>query len=271
MTIVSFRGWKPAAPSPPWRSPRKSSRCAATAPPDRGLGTRGPGRPAGRRPADGRPPLRGRGPGPRRRRRPSPSGGAEAFFEHNNHHHRAGIGLHTPASVHFGTATEIRAQRAETLDRCLRRQPVPVRQPPAQSAEAGCPPRRESTSPPSTTMYRRNPELVSKTLTGSASDRRDGANTASRRGGSSSGCSTNDRGRSVPSIQRPQHRCQILEHRTEMPIIVTLVVTPSQSPADATISSRYQSARPGSVRRSCGQRAPPHGSRWRGSSPPRAP
>ena len=40
-----------------------------------------------------------------------------AFFDHYNHVHRhAGIGLHTPASVHFGTATEIRAQRAETLD-----------------------------------------------------------------------------------------------------------------------------------------------------------
>jgi putative transposase len=41
----------------------------------------------------------------------------EAFFEHYNHHHRhSGIGLHTPASVHYGTAAEIRARRAETLD-----------------------------------------------------------------------------------------------------------------------------------------------------------
>ena len=40
-----------------------------------------------------------------------------AFFDHYNHVHRhAGIGLHTPASVHYGTATEIRAQRARTLD-----------------------------------------------------------------------------------------------------------------------------------------------------------
>ena len=40
-----------------------------------------------------------------------------AFFEHYNHVHRhAGIGLHTPASVHYGTAREIRAQRAVTLD-----------------------------------------------------------------------------------------------------------------------------------------------------------
>ena len=40
-----------------------------------------------------------------------------AFFDHYNHVHRhAGIGLHTPASVHYGTAGEIRAQRAVTLD-----------------------------------------------------------------------------------------------------------------------------------------------------------
>jgi putative transposase len=40
-----------------------------------------------------------------------------AFFDHYNHLHRhAGIGLHTPASVHYGTAAEIRAERARTLD-----------------------------------------------------------------------------------------------------------------------------------------------------------
>ena len=40
-----------------------------------------------------------------------------AFFEHYNHVHRhAGIGLHTPASVHYGTASQIREQRASTLD-----------------------------------------------------------------------------------------------------------------------------------------------------------
>jgi putative transposase len=39
------------------------------------------------------------------------------FFDHYNHVHRhAGIGLHTPASVHFGTAREIRRQRQDTLD-----------------------------------------------------------------------------------------------------------------------------------------------------------
>jgi putative transposase len=40
-----------------------------------------------------------------------------SFFEYYNHEHRhSGIGLHTPASVHYGTATEIRARRVETLD-----------------------------------------------------------------------------------------------------------------------------------------------------------
>lgn len=40
-----------------------------------------------------------------------------AFFAYYNHEHRhSGIGLHTPASVHYGTATEIRAQRAVVLD-----------------------------------------------------------------------------------------------------------------------------------------------------------
>jgi putative transposase len=39
------------------------------------------------------------------------------FFEYYNHQHRhSGIGLHTPASVHYGTAEEIRTKRAETLD-----------------------------------------------------------------------------------------------------------------------------------------------------------
>jgi putative transposase len=39
------------------------------------------------------------------------------FFSYYNHEHRhSGIGLHTPASVHYGTAAEVRAQRAATLD-----------------------------------------------------------------------------------------------------------------------------------------------------------
>lgn len=41
----------------------------------------------------------------------------DGFFTAYNHEHRhSGIGLHTPASVHFGTAETIRAQRQSTLD-----------------------------------------------------------------------------------------------------------------------------------------------------------
>lgn len=62
----------------------------------------------------------------------------ETFFAYYNHEHRhSGIGLHTPASVHYGTATEIRAQRARTLDaayaadpaRFRGRQPTPPKLP----------------------------------------------------------------------------------------------------------------------------------------------
>jgi putative transposase len=50
------------------------------------------------------------------------------FFDHYNHVHRhAGIGLHTPASVHYGTATEIRAQRAVTLDAAYAANPARFR------------------------------------------------------------------------------------------------------------------------------------------------
>lgn len=41
----------------------------------------------------------------------------QAFFSYYNHEHRhSGIGLHTPASVHHGTAGEVRALRQQTLD-----------------------------------------------------------------------------------------------------------------------------------------------------------
>ncbi len=62
----------------------------------------------------------------------------EGFFGYYNHEHRhSGIGLHTPASVHYGTATEVRAQRAVTLDaayaanpgRFRHRRPTPPRLP----------------------------------------------------------------------------------------------------------------------------------------------
>jgi transposase InsO family protein len=48
----------------------------------------------------------------------------EQFFTTYNHEHRhSGIGMHTPASVHFDTAPEIRAQRQATLDRAYAQHP----------------------------------------------------------------------------------------------------------------------------------------------------
>lgn len=40
----------------------------------------------------------------------------EQFFTYYNHEHRhSGIALHTPASVHFGTAAQVRQHRRTTL------------------------------------------------------------------------------------------------------------------------------------------------------------
>jgi putative transposase len=63
---------------------------------------------------------------------------SEQFFTYYNHEHRhSGIGLHTPASVHYGTAVEVRDQRQRTLDaahaahphRFGQRRPQPPRAP----------------------------------------------------------------------------------------------------------------------------------------------
>jgi putative transposase len=62
----------------------------------------------------------------------------ETFFAYYNHQHRhSGLGLHTPASVHYGTATEVRAQRQQTLnaayaahpERFSHRRPAPPKLP----------------------------------------------------------------------------------------------------------------------------------------------
>ena len=59
------------------------------------------------------------------------------FFDHYNHIHRhSGIGLHTPASVHYGTAGEIRAQRAATLDAAYAVNPAAIPAPPTRTPEA---------------------------------------------------------------------------------------------------------------------------------------
>ena len=54
------------------------------------------------------------------------------FFEHYNHQHRhSGIGLHTPADVHYGRATAVRAQRQIVLDAAYTARPERFRQPPS--------------------------------------------------------------------------------------------------------------------------------------------
>ncbi|MFB7776798.1 integrase core domain-containing protein [Streptomyces bauhiniae] len=48
----------------------------------------------------------------------------DAFITYYNHQYRhSGIGWHTPASVHFGTAEEVRDQRAVTLAKAYTRNP----------------------------------------------------------------------------------------------------------------------------------------------------
>ena len=55
-------------------------------------------------------------------------GFCERFFAYYNHEHRhSGIGYHTPASVHYGTATEVRAQRQVTLDAAYAANPARFR------------------------------------------------------------------------------------------------------------------------------------------------
>jgi len=56
---------------------------------------------------------------------------AEQFFDYYNHVHRhRALGLHTPASVHYGTAPEVRAQRAKTLDAAYAANPGRFSRPP---------------------------------------------------------------------------------------------------------------------------------------------
>jgi len=55
----------------------------------------------------------------------------DQFFAYYNHEHRhSGIGLHTPASVHFGTAAKVRELRAEVLAAAHARHPHRFRRPP---------------------------------------------------------------------------------------------------------------------------------------------
>ncbi len=50
---------------------------------------------------------------------------------YDNEHRHSGLGLHTPASVHHGTATEVRAERAVTLPAAYSAHPSRFRSRPA--------------------------------------------------------------------------------------------------------------------------------------------
>jgi putative transposase len=55
----------------------------------------------------------------------------DEFFDHYNHRHRhTGIALHTPADVHHGRATAIRAHRQAVLDTAYTTHPQRFRRPP---------------------------------------------------------------------------------------------------------------------------------------------
>jgi putative transposase len=55
----------------------------------------------------------------------------DEFFDHYNHRHRhTGIGLHTPADLHHGRATAIRAHRQAVLDTAYTTHPQRFRRPP---------------------------------------------------------------------------------------------------------------------------------------------
>jgi len=57
----------------------------------------------------------------------------QGFFDYYNHQHRhSGIGWHTPASVHHGTAHQIRSHRAATLDAAYQANPTRFRHRPPQ-------------------------------------------------------------------------------------------------------------------------------------------
>lgn len=58
-----------------------------------------------------------------------------AFFEHYNHrHHHSGIGLYTPAEVHFGLADVVRDKRQGVLDAAYAARPERFCRPPCAPA-----------------------------------------------------------------------------------------------------------------------------------------
>ncbi|MFN8075219.1 MAG: integrase core domain-containing protein [Kineosporiaceae bacterium] len=70
----------------------------------------------------------------------------EAFIAWYNHEHRhSGIGWHTPASVHYDTAQDVRAARQATLDAAWAAHPERFARRPSRP---GSPKARTSTTPP---------------------------------------------------------------------------------------------------------------------------
>ncbi len=71
---------------------------------------------------------------------------ADGFFDTYNHHHRhSGIGYHTPASVHFGTAVAVREGRGRVLDAAYAVHPERFVN--GHRTHRGCPVQPGSTSP----------------------------------------------------------------------------------------------------------------------------
>lgn len=56
------------------------------------------------------------------------------FHYYNTEHRHSGIGLHTPAAVHDGTATEVRARRTEVLTAAYAANPQRFRSKPTPPA-----------------------------------------------------------------------------------------------------------------------------------------
>jgi len=73
----------------------------------------------------------------------------DRFFTAYNHEHRhCGISMHTPASVHFGTAIEVRARRQAIFDRAHAQHPERFNRRPQPPHLPACPSRHGSTNPP---------------------------------------------------------------------------------------------------------------------------
>ncbi len=76
----------------------------------------------------------------------------EQFFTYYNHEHRhSGIALHAPASVHYGTATQVRQQRQATLHAAYQTNPRRFRH--RRPEPQNCQPPHGSTSPAGRPSY----------------------------------------------------------------------------------------------------------------------